>query len=213
MTTEACSLYAFESFFLFKCYDVISNGQFKKHLLRSKDTGESWAVKMASEVQLVQACINKVQAAVASMPHVGNKLHDICRVVMNSAQPPVKLYLGVCNCGITNSVCTQSLDLSKTARSTKPIRVSLKFCHFFMMLWLCNKIEYVVRSVCRGWMDGRESTETYKELCEAIKGEQSEFIRNMHKLFSAAYSHVTQTLENYCNENTTAPVLNMQSPK
>ena len=87
-TPEVCSPEAFENFFLAKCYDVISNGQYKKHLVRCKDTGETWAVKMGADVQLVQSCINKVQSAVASMPHMGNHLQEICRSVMNSAQPP-----------------------------------------------------------------------------------------------------------------------------
>jgi hypothetical protein len=208
-TPEVCSPEAFENFFLAKCYDVISNGQYKKHLVRCKDTGETWAVKMGADVQLVQSCINKVQSAVASMPHMGNHLQEICRSVMNSAQPPVKLYLGVCNCTITNAVCTQSLDLSKTARSSQPTRVSLKFCHFFMMLWLCNKIEYVVRSVCRGWMDGRDSGDTYKDLCEGVKADHAEFIARMHKLFNVAYAHVTRTLEEYRHENSGAPILHM----
>ena len=102
-----CSLDEFRGFFLAKAFDVIGNGTYRKHIARCKDSGDPWAIAMAAHVQTMQAQIREVQAAVAAMPQTPNRLPEICRDVMMSAQPPVRLHGGSTVCSITGRRCNR----------------------------------------------------------------------------------------------------------
>lgn len=197
MGDPALGLDAFKSYFFAKAFDVVGNGAYKKHLSQCKEVGDPWAVEMTNSIQAVQAHIRDITAAVQGMPHTSNKMHEICKDVMMSAQPPIKLHAGCVTCSITGKQCMKCLDLSKTHKGNSHVFVDARFCFFFMLLWYCNKIEYIIRSFTRTWLDARTSEETFQALCCKMQQEMDPQVARMHQLFVSGHRHITSTLERY----------------
>lgn len=202
-----CILDEFRGFFLAKAFDVIGNGLYRKHIARCKDSGDPWAIAMAGHAQTMQNQIREVQAAVAAMQQTPNRLQEICRDVMMSAQPPVRLHGGATTCSITGRRCTRCLDISKAHKHTPHVYVDPRFCFFFMLLWLCNKLEYVVRCFTRDWLDQQPDGETMTRLCERLREELEPTIVKMHRLFVMGKRHVLATLAHHARANQFTPVL------
>ena len=206
-TPAACTLDEFRGFFLAKAFDVVGNGSYRKHLARCKEAGDPWAVHMGAQLQAVQAHVREVHAAVTAMPHTPNRLAEICRDVMMSAQPPIRLHAGCATCTVTGRRCTKCLDLSRSHKGNAHVYVDPRFCFFFMLLWYCNKLEYVVRSHTRTWLDNHGEDETFKTLCCALQAELEPAIAKMHSLFVIAKDHVLATLRRYAQSHQYEPVL------
>jgi hypothetical protein len=192
-----CTMEEFVNFFHAKAFDVVGNGSFKKHLTKCKDAGDPWAVEMAQHIQNVQAQIKEIGSVILAMPQTSNRLHEICKDVMVGAQPPTKLHGGCVTCSITQQTCMRCLDLSKTHKSSKNLFVDARFCLFFMLLWFCNKIEYIIRSFTRTWLDSRKDTETFQELCHTLQVDLKPKIEAMYRLFVMGKEHVLKTLRQY----------------
>ena len=206
----ACTLDEFRGFFHAKAFDVVGNGTYRKHLARCKDAGDPLAVHMGAQLQAIQAHVREVHTAVTAMPHTPNKLAEICRDVMMSAQPPIRLHAGCTTCSITGRRCTKCLDLSRSHKGSTHVYVDPRFCFFFMLLWYCNKLEYIVRSHTRTWLDNRTEEETFKGLCCALTTELEPLIAKMHGLFVIAKDHVIATLRQYAQSHQYEPVLQAQ---
>jgi hypothetical protein len=204
-----CTIEEFRGFFLAKAFDVIGNGTYRKHLARCKESGDPWAVAMGSHLQAVQSHVREVHAAITAMPTTPNHLAEICRDVMMSAQPPIRLHAGCATCAITGRRCMKCLDLSKTHKGHTHVYVDPRFCCFFMLLWYCNKLEYIVRSFTRTWLDSRSEDESFKELCCALRAEIDPSITGMHSLFVMAKDHVLSTLGHYAQSQKLTPILEM----
>ena len=169
---------------------------FRRHLSRCREASDPWAVDMYDQIQRVSSSIKEIQLLVQNMRPTPNKLHVICKEVMSSAHPPVRLNAGSSTCAITGKTCTMSLDLMKSNKS--PTSVDSRFCIFFMFLWYCNKIEYIVRSYTRTWCDLYSDNETSTEQqCLKFSTDMKDNIKQMYELFLVAYSHVTNTLNHY----------------
>jgi hypothetical protein len=206
---SACTIEEFRGFFLAKAFDVIGNGAYRKHLARCKESGDPWAVLMGGHLQAVQSHVREVNVAVAAIPPTSSHIGDICRDVMVSAQPPIRLHAGCATCAITGRRCMKCLDLSKTHKGHAHIYVDPRFCYFFMLLWYCNKLEYIVRSFTRTWLDSRRDTETFKGLCTAMQNELEPRIVSMHRLFVLAKDHVLLTLSRYATSQKHLPILEL----
>jgi hypothetical protein len=204
-----CALSEFRGFFLAKAFDVVGNGTYKKYLARCKESGDPWAVTMGAQLQAVQSHVREVHAAITAMPPTANHLGEICRDVMMSAQPPIRLHAGCATCAITGRRCMKCLDLSKTHKGHAHVYVDPRFCYFFMLLWYCNKLEYIVRSFTRTWLDSRHEEETFKSLCCALQRDIEPQILSMHALFVTAKAHVLATLAQYAKSNKHAPILEL----
>jgi len=197
MEPPSCTAEEFQHFFNAKAFDVIGNGTFRKHLARCREAGDLWAVEMSSNVQSVQSHIREISSAVVGMPQTSNRLHEICREVMMGAQPPTKLHAGCVKCCITLRQCMRCMDLTRNHKSSAHMFVDARFCFFFMLLWYCNKLEYIIRSFTRTWLDTRDDKETFEQQCLAIQEELKPQIDSMYKLFVIAKSHIIKTLAHY----------------
>jgi hypothetical protein len=203
----SCSLDEFRGYFLAKAYDVVGNGAYRKHLTRCKEAGDPWALTMTAQIQTMQTQIREIHTAVTSMTPGPTKLPEILRDVMISAQPPVRLHAGCVTCCITGRRVLKCLDLSKTHKTNSQVYVDPRFCVFFMFLWYCNKLEYIVRCYTRTWLDGRGEGETFKDMCCALRDELEPTIVRMHTLFVTAKAHVLKTLQHHALDNQYEPVL------
>lgn len=195
--SDILTKHQFQHYFLVKAYDVIGNGSYKKHLSKCKEIGDPWAIEMCQSVHQVQSLLKEITLTVHEMPITANRLNEICKDVMMSAQPPVKLHPGFTTCSITNRKCMKCLDLSKTHKNQNSLYVDARFCLFFMLLWFCHKLEYIVRSLTRTWIDSLPQDVSYQAMCDELPVVMSREIEQMYVLFMKSRSHIMETLSEY----------------
>jgi hypothetical protein len=188
--SEICSIEQFRHFFLAKAFDIIGCGTFKKHLAKCKEANDPWAIAMCNNITKMQQVLNNLQNEIKEIPNSPCKMFEICKDVMCSAQPPVKMFAGATTCALTGNVCVHCLDLSKIYKVPQNTYVDASFGTFFVFLWYANKIEHVIRSYIRNWLDNQKKEQNYTVLCEMIQKDLDDTILKMHKLFNRAYSHV-----------------------
>ena len=211
---------SFVGFMLAKSYDVLSDGSFKRHLIQCRDRGDAWAVGMHAQLTRVAAACKRVQTHITSMQDTPQHREwaTICRDVMASAGPPVKVFTGRTQCHLTGTGLDHSLDLSKAGKNAKEIRVHLRFFYFFLYIWLISKIEYVIRSSVKSWLEpepahdppdtpASPANRDITGLCERFRVENEPLIGSFARLFVRAHAYVTASIDLYKQEFGIAPVL------
>lgn len=199
MSTLEISLQQFRNFFFAKAFDIIGNHSFKRHLARCKDVNDEWAVIICNDVQIMHNVIKQIQALVTEIPVTPCRIHEICKDVMSNAQPPVKIYAGTAICSLTHVTCSQCIDLTKIHKRAENTYVDSRFSNFFLFLWFINKIEYVIRSYVRAWLDKQPTGQNNATLCQSIQDDMQNKTEDLHQLFLLAYQHVHQSLESLIN--------------
>lgn len=203
----------FVGFMLSKAYDVLSEGHFKKHLIQCRDRGDAWAVRMhAQQTRIAQRC-RKIQTRISSMHDTPQQAEwaGICRDVMASAQPPIRVFTGFSRCSLTGEALDYSIDLTRAGKNSKGVYVHLRFWHFFIFLWFTAKIEYIIRSCTKQWMealqDPQASPKDFTGLCERFRGENEPLIQQMGALFQRAHDFVSVSVDLYQAQFDVQPVL------
>lgn len=216
-STMVCSLHESEEFIGFmlsKAYDVLSEGHFKKHLIQCRDRGDAWAVRMhAQQTRIAQRC-RKVQTRIAGMHDTPQQAEwaGICRDVMASAQPPIRVFTGFSRCSLTGDSLDYSIDLTRAGKNSKGVYVHLRFWHFFIFLWFTAKIEYIIRSCTKQWMEALgdttpEQRKDFTALCERFRAENEPLIQQMAALFHRAHDFVSASVDLYQAQFDVQPVL------
>ena len=145
----------------------------------------------------------------------------ICRDVMASASPPVKVFTGRTHCHLTAAGLDHSLDLSKACKNAKDIQVHLRFFYFFLYIWLISKIEYVLCSSVKSWLEPEQDHDSpappadsdtpanrdITGLCERFRVENEALIGSFAHLFLRAHAYVIASIDLYKQEFNIAPVL------
>lgn len=196
--TSIISLDDFKLFYLAKSYDVIGLGSFRRHVCKCKEAGDPWAVEMNSGVNRVQQAVRALQARISQIPKPRNALlQQLCKDVMVGAQPPIRMYAGYTTCSLSGVSCNTCIDLTRPAKNSQHVHIHARFSHFFLMLWFCSKLEYVVRSCAKAWLERQADREekSFKELCEKFKDETDEYCRQLHGVLERSYCHVGKTLD------------------
>lgn len=200
----------FIGFMLSKAYDVLSNGQFKRHLVQCKERGDSWAVTMhGQQVRILHAC-RMIQSQIAKLSESPSTQQwaQICKDVVGSAQPPVKVFTGIKKCSITGEDLEYSIDLTRSCRNAREVHVHLRFWHFFVLLWYVSKIEYIIRSCTKHWLDGvKDNKEDYTALCERFQLDNEALSTKMGQLFQKGYEYVENSIDLYRQQFQALPVL------
>jgi len=135
----------------------------------------------------------------------------ICRDVMASAQPPIRVFTGFSRCSLTGEALDYSIDLTRAGKNSKGVYVHLRFWHFFIFLWFTAKIEYIIRSCTKQWMealqDPQASPKDFTGLCERFRGENEPLIHQMGALFQRAHDFVSVSVDLYQAQFDVQPVL------
>jgi hypothetical protein len=192
------SLEDFRHFYLAKSYDVIGQGTYRRHLCKCKEAGDPWAVDMNVGLTKVHGLVKAIQARVAGIPRPRNALlQQLCRDVMVGAQPPIKMFAGYTQCCLSGVSCNTCIDLTRPIRNAQHVHIHARFSHFFLMLWYCSKLEYVVRSCAKAWLERQDSRDeaNFREMCEAFTGESREYCEQLHQVFMRSLGHVHRTLD------------------
>ena len=69
---------------------------------------------------------------------------------------------------------------------------------FFLWLWYCGKIDYIVRSIAKAWTE-REGSDmrSLRDACEAFEKSIQERIPKFHQLYVKGEAHVLESIRLY----------------
>jgi len=196
--TAVIQIEDFRHFYLAKSFDVIGMGSFRRHLCKCKEAGDPWAVEMNAGVNRVQQAVRALQARISQIPKPRNALlRQLCKDVMVGAQPPIRMYAGYTTCSLSGVLCNTCIDLTRPAKNSQHVHIHARFSHFFLMLWFCSKLEYVVRSCAKAWLERQDDKEehVFKELCNRFQEETADYFRQLHGVLERSHAHVTETLD------------------
>ena len=209
------SLEDFRHFYLAKSYDVIGQGTFRKHLCKCKEAGDPWAVEMNAGLTKTCLAVKAVQTRIAQIPKPRHALlQQLCRNSMVGAQPPIKMFVGYTTCCLSNISCNTCMDLTRSTKNSQHVHIHARFCHFFLMLWYCNKLEYVVRSCAKAWLERQDARDgaNFREMCEAFTKETEEHCKGLHQIFTRSQGHVHLTLDELMHNSLRHKVLAPDTP-
>jgi len=189
----------FRRFYLAKSYDVIGMGTFRRHLCKCKEAGDPWALEMNSGVVKVQAAVRALQGRIQQIPKPRNAvLYQLCKDVMVGAQPPIRMFAGYTTCCLSGVSCNTCIDLTRPSKNAQHVHIHARFSHFFLMLWYCSKLEYVVRSCAKAWLERQDAREemNFRDMCESFAPETKEYSESLFQIFVRSLRHVNKTLDN-----------------
>lgn len=201
----------FQAYVQIKAYDVISAGNFKRHLSQCRDNGDKWAIQMYHGQNAVQTKTRELAALVSQLntPH-SQVVQAVCKDVMSCAQPPIKVLTGYNVCTLTGLSVEHCIDLTRVGKNPKEVFVHPRFRHFFMLLWYCAKIEYVIRACTKQWVEGQKTKPcpaNYTAMCEAYSRENAIFNSRLHRLFMKGLDYTTSSLLMFRDKCALCPTL------
>ena len=188
----------FRQFYLAKSYDVIGQGTFRRHLCKCKEAGDPWAVEMNAGMVKIQSAVKGLQARIQQIPKPRNTvLYQLCRDVMVGAQPPIRMFAGYTTCCLSGVSCNTCIDLTRPAKNSQHVHIHARFSHFFLMLWYCSKLEYVVRSCAKAWLERQDTREqiNFRDQCECFTPETKDYSESLYQIFVRSLAHVNKTLD------------------
>jgi len=204
------SIDEFTAYMQIKAFDVISSGQFRRHLSKSRENGDKWAIQMYNKQNCVQTRLKDITALVGQLDSPScSGIQKICKDVMSSAQPPIKVCTGMNLCSLTGANAEHCIDLTKVGKASKEVFVHPRFWHFFILLWFCSKLEYVIRACTKQWLDSQKKQEgqNYTDLCELYSEQNAKLIKDLHSLLIKGMGYVSNTLNACKNNDASRPIL------
>lgn len=201
----------FHAYAQIKAFDVISSGHFKRHLSISRDNGDKWAVQMYSRHNLVQGRVRDIFNLVAQLTTPNSQtIQKICKDVMSCAQPPVKVLTGANVCCLTQISTEHCIDLTRAGKNSRDVFVHTRFWHFFVLLWFCAKLEYVIRACTKQWLDNqiiKQVPSNYTRLCEEYTLQNMDLNEKLFQLFVKGMDYITLSLTTYRDKYALVPML------
>ena len=198
----------FLAYFQYKAFDVLSSGNYKRYITQCKENSDSWAIEMYVRQNKIQQNIKFLHVKLNSISQ--NKLGIACKSVMNSAQPPIRIFIGFSTCFITGVRAEKCLDLSKNGKKNMEIHVHPKFAFFFLFVWYICKLEYVIRACTKHWIEvnnKQKSSSVNHPLLDEFMLQNEVVCRGLYSVYEKAFSYVQTSLDLYEEEFTAKPIL------
>lgn len=101
---------------------------------------------------------------------------------------------------ITDCQAQNCIDVSRATKQNQAMPVHPKFSYFCLMLFFVCRLEHVVRSFCKVWLESQPAESDMKELTDRFK-DQDELFDRMYDRFVEGYAHVRTSLEAYLSDN------------
>ncbi len=213
-TRTGASMLSFEDFFSYtqaKAFDVISSGHFKRHLGACRENGDQWAVVMYNRQNKVASRLREVFSLVGQLTTPRSQhIQRVCRDVMSCAQPPIRVLTGENVCSLTGARVEHCIDLTRAGKNQAEVFVHPRFWRFFVLLWFCSKLEYVIRACTKQWLESRgvrPAPDTYTTICEDFSEQTMEFHERLFRLLERALAYTTASLALYRDKYALQPVL------
>ena len=184
-----------------KAFDVISgDGSYKRYLYQCVENQDGWAVRMHGSVGRVTGVVREVQALVDRVRALPTPLARVCTEVVTAMHAPVRAVPGLAACCLTGAHSTGCIDVSRATKTDAPVVVHARFHYFVLMLYYVHRLEHVIRSLTKAWLEGQDPDLSMMELTELFSG-QDELLRGMHRAFVEGSEHVAASLRHYlCHE-------------
>ena len=180
-----------------KAFDVISgDGSYRRYLYQCVDKQDEWAVRMHSNVAKVSNHIREIQVLVDRVRNMNTPLSKVCTEVVTAMHAPVRTVSNLSVCCITGSHAQGCIDVSRATKSENPVLVHPRFHYFFMMLYYVHRLEHVVRSFTKSWLERQDSELTMAELTKLFNLQEDVF-QKMFQSFTEGSSHIVQSLQNF----------------
>jgi hypothetical protein len=180
-----------------KAFDVISgDGSYRRYLYQCVENQDGWAIRMHDSVSRVTAHVRDFQNLVERVRQLPTPLAKVCTEVVTAMHAPTRMVPKLSVCCITGAHCVDCIDVSRATKSELPVLVHPRFQYFFLMLYYVHRLEHVVRSFAKSWLENQNSDATMAELTKLFIS-QHELIQKMHQVFVEGFRHVTDSLHNY----------------
>ena len=101
---------------------------------------------------------------------------------------------------ITDCQAQSCIDVSRATKQNQSIPVHSKFQYFVLMCFYCCRIEHVVRTYTKAWLEGQPPDADMTQLTARFQ-EQGELFEKMHDRFVEGHAHVKASLEAYLCEH------------
>lgn len=169
-------------------------GAYRKFMIRRRDQGSEWAVKMNDHVVMVQHAVKELAILEQDVKNsmVLKNLDIIWQHVVESNTPPSDLHLTIGTCLITGKTNVPCIVIRGKGRGAHNFAVCSKFSAFLFHLWIIYKMDILIKVYMRKTMDEIDEANTLSlmAIAECFKTEKDHEIRNFARSFHAAYSHV-----------------------
>ena len=110
---EQEALKTLRCFITLRAYDIISNGQYKKHVIQNKDNCEKWAIDVYTHYQRMMGCLRSVTQLAATVRGGGyDRLAVVCQLLSERHDPPIHINTGWSCCFLTGVRCRNTVHLT-----------------------------------------------------------------------------------------------------
>lgn len=184
-----------EAYVKYKSFDVIGNGSYRKFVNSMRDKSESWAVELLGHVQAVLGAVKYIQSLVADLQGAYNRrgLFQLCQAVIENNTPPIDQATVIAECVVSGKDKCHCIVLRSKGRGASAITVQGRFSHFILMLWTVFKMDLVIKTMTRDFIDSLECGETLsmKALCDLYSKQDTRLASSIFH----ALDHVTNSLK------------------
>jgi hypothetical protein len=213
------AIHTLRCFLTLRAYDIISNGQYKKHVVQNKEICEHWAVELYTQYQQTLCCLRNVTQIQAQIRARGyDRLASLCSIISECSEYPFTTNSAWSVCYLTGVRCKHSLQLKRnqpTFTSTKRAKLSTsiqmstipacsatdtieihsKFRTFLVSYWLLSRFDTVLKVIVRQWIHqlNEQDCTDYSLLCRKFSGDVV-FQDSIIDLFFHAWVHVQQSV-------------------
>lgn len=178
-----------------KAFDVISgDGSYRRYLYQCVDKHDDWAVRMHANVAKVSNHIREIQTLVERVRNMNTPLSKVCTEVVTAMHAPVRVVSNLSVCCITGSHSQGCIDVSRATKSENPVLVHPRFHYFFMMLYYVHRLEHVIRSFTKSWLELQDPDLTMAELTKQFNSQEEIFLK-MFDVFMQGSSHIVESLQ------------------
>ena len=110
------------------------------------------------------------------------------------------LFRSLAVCSITGAHSQDCINVSRATKTDTPVVVHPRFRYFFTMLYYVHRLDHVVRSMTKSWLETQDPELTMAQLTEAFAA-QTDFIEKLYDCFVTGSRHVTESLQYHlCHE-------------
>jgi hypothetical protein len=208
--TAPLSIDRLRNFVLFKAYDVIGSGGYRRFVLKNKNNGENWATTLYNDTQYVSRYVRTTLLLVNRLQYTAScvKLHKLCQRVINDLNPPTISTHGWCICALTGMRTENTTQLGRSSKGDA-CHVHRKFFKFFCMLWFIARIDLCVKYFTMQWLQKHNGGEeqNIQCLCEKLQADLV-YVQNMCDKFAYAVSHVSASVLSHIEHMGQANMLN-----
>lgn len=200
LTNEHCismQFLEFQDYVQCKAFDVISgDGSYRRYLYQCVEKQDEWALRMHANVAKVTGYVREVQQLVDRVRQLQTPLARVCTEVVTAMHAPVRVVPRLAVCSITGAHSQDCIDVSRATKTENPVLVHPRFHYFFLMLYYIHRLEHVVRSFTKSWLEEQDPDLTMAELTKSFAA-QEDLMRSMHRAFVEGSQHVVESLQHY----------------